>query len=112
MFKRRKTLYIICQGEFIKVGIAFNVWKRLAELQTGNPHSLYIYATFEEMGYYEGLCHERLINDRVGSVFGGREWFYYTENTESLIKELVNIANRDKHKYTIDNRFVPKKGKS
>jgi hypothetical protein len=41
--KPSEFIYIIGCNEFVKIGIAANVHKRLKELQTGNPYPLRLY---------------------------------------------------------------------
>lgn len=47
-FKGGSTfLYAVQCGEFVKVGVAYNVAVRLSSMQTGNPHPLEVLAALE-----------------------------------------------------------------
>lgn len=107
MWLGRKHLYFFSQGKYIKIGVANNLWKRLGQLQTGNPNTINIYAVFYDMSLYEGNCHKKLHNDKVVRMGSQNEWFYYTERTDKLIEELIRVSDKNSGKYMIDKRFKP-----
>lgn len=53
-------LYFITDGTYVKIGVAIKVYKRMAQLQTGNPKFLWILAHFPKMGYLESWCHSKV----------------------------------------------------
>lgn len=109
LFKRH--LYILSQPPYVKIGVASNVEKRISELQTGNPRTLFLYAVFEGMSSFERMCHRRLINDRVNLLGSQNEWFEVSEAFFSLVKDLIKIAEERGYKYSFDNRFSPERFK-
>lgn len=80
-----KTLYFISDGEFVKIGIAYNAKERLKTLQTGNPRRLKLIASFKNLGRTEWETHLRL---RFKNVHVKGEWFKHTQIIDNLIKEL------------------------
>ena len=69
---RSGFVYFITDGEFVKIGVADNVEKRLKELQTGNPKELTVVrSVYCENPYYaEKLFHDLFRYKRVNG-----EWF-------------------------------------
>jgi hypothetical protein len=75
-------IYIIDDGENnVKIGKSNNPFKRVKTLQTGNPKSLEIVATFsvskEKVFTVEKKCHHKLICFTLGSrancrIYSGR----------------------------------------
>lgn len=77
-------LYFITDGEYVKIGRANNVYKRLAQLQTGNPKALWVLAVIKDKGMNESWVHKTLSQYRVSN-----EWYILNENVKSFIKSLV-----------------------
>jgi hypothetical protein len=72
-------IYLVSDGEFIKVGISTNVGRRIKQLQTGNGKRLYL------LGYYKGsIAEESFIHHHFKRL--NLEWMYATE-------ELIEYAN-------------------
>ena len=80
-----KSLYFISDGEFVKIGVAYNAHKRLKALQTGNPRTLKLIASFKNCGLMEWETHNRLFFKSL-NVRG--EWFRHTEEIDRLITEM------------------------
>ncbi len=88
-----QLLYLVeCQGYF-KIGVAYNVQRRLVELSTGNPFDLNALAVY---GYanaqvVEAALHQRFSNNRIRS-----EWFSMAEddlkNFHALCQGLGGLA--------------------
>ena len=71
---KTKHLYIIqsdLEGK-IKIGRSIHPYKRLKQLQTGNPNKLRIIHVFKNMGYLESSLHEQLSEFQLCG-----EWFSY-----------------------------------
>jgi len=69
-----KHLYIIqsdLEGK-IKIGRSIQPYKRLKQLQTGNPNKLRMIHVFENMGHLESYLHDVLSSFRLCG-----EWFSY-----------------------------------
>lgn len=72
-----QKLYLIeCQG-FLKIGVAYDVLRRVAELSTGNPFELKVLAIYgyENAQVVEGSLHQRFSTKQVRG-----EWFSLDEN--------------------------------
>lgn len=69
---RRSQLYVIEAGDFVKIGVAFNVVKRLNEMQVGCPYKLQLLAWVDCEDAYaaESAVHRHL----QGCHYRG-EWF-------------------------------------
>lgn len=88
-----KILYFISDGDFVKVGVANDVYKRLRELQTGNPQNLFIEAKFEGLGYLESYCHNQL------KKFHYRNEWFKIDTAEA--KNLLKLIIKDMYERTI-----------
>lgn len=67
----------------IKIGLAKDPVARLAQLQTGNPYTLHLLYVVPGDRWLEAELHQRA---RVAfPLFGGTEWFDYTEELEPLL---------------------------
>ena len=70
----KKHLYIIQSSDLgkIKIGRSIHPYKRLKQLQTGNPNQLRMIHVFENMGHLENSLHVLLSEFRLCG-----EWFSY-----------------------------------
>ena len=70
------VVYFIRCGDFVKVGYATNVVRRVAELQTGNPHEL------ELLGVIPGgASEERTLHALLAAEHHRGEWFRISGDT-------------------------------
>lgn len=86
---RAAWVYFVRADAFIKVGVARDIKKRLAGLQTGNPHELEVLGVLPGSGRLEKMLHHRFGLYRVRTT----EWFVAAQ-------ELVAFAK------TCDQRFA------
>lgn len=70
-------IYFLRAGdtEFVKIGYADNVAKRIAELQTGCPHELVLIRSLAGSQRDEGFFHSRYHERRIRG-----EWFLFCED--------------------------------
>lgn len=97
--KQKNYVYIIDDGEFIKIGQTNDPERRLQELQTGNPRTLkYLKLWDFETHYYRTnyqKCSDNL-ESKLHACFkdykaeGGREWFKVADSHKTL---LINIES-------------------
>lgn len=74
------SVYFIRKGPFVKIGMAGNVEKRLAQLRTGSPDD------FEVLGTIPGDREtERALHARFDHLRHCREWFYLGKDLRSHI---------------------------
>jgi len=84
-------VYLLCEmsdDERFKVGVTNrDIYKRLAELKTGNSHDIHLVNKFESIHYkkIEKWLHRRYHQFKVNE--GGTEWFNLPFN------EIVNFEN-------------------
>jgi len=89
-------IYIISDGELVKIGHSKNPHKRLAQLQTGHPKRLKLIALFE--WETKGKITERIMEGRIHyllrqfKVRYNGEWFKFSDN-EGLIELINRILN-------------------
>ena len=94
-------LYAICDiaGEYVKVGKAKSINKRLAQLQTANPSRL-IVVGLRKVYVSEALVYEATIHRRLKQYHVLGEWFRYTDAVYQILGEgllmsaTVEPANR------------------
>ena len=90
------AIYIISDGELIKIGHSQNPHLRLAQLQTGNPKKLKLIKTFEWQ--VKGKLTERIMEKRIHyllrqfKVRRKGEWFNFPEH-DILIQIIESILN-------------------
>lgn len=70
------NVYFISDGEFIKIGKANNVERRMKELQTGNPKKLEILKIIKCSNEQEAYELERFLHSILHSVQSFGEWFH------------------------------------
>lgn len=73
-------VYFIECGGFVKIGVAVNVEKRLASLQTGNPAPLTLLVAISGNEKMERELHKRFAVDRVQG-----EWFNFSPALKAYI---------------------------
>jgi hypothetical protein len=83
----RSMIYfaIVEETNHVKIGYTYNdrlLKKRLSYLQTGNPHSIKLFASFPVSQEIERWLHGRF---REFRVLG--EWFHFTEPIKSWIEK-------------------------
>ena len=73
--------------DLLKIGMAVNPSKRLAELQTASPHSLILNAIVPFNTRLEAVCYERRLHGLFKSLHIRGEWFRSSEELRSLISK-------------------------
>jgi hypothetical protein len=79
-------LYLISDGEKLKIGVSKNPQKRLTQLQTGHPKKLKIIKIYDVPNYHEKRLHRQLWMFRERH---NGEWF--TVNIPDLVKLIDDI---------------------
>jgi T5orf172 domain len=79
-------LYLISDGEKVKIGVSENPEKRLSQLQTGHPKRLKLIKIYNVPNYFEKRLHRQLWMFRERH---NGEWF--TVNINDLVKLLDEI---------------------
>lgn len=82
---KSQDVYLITDGEYVKVGIAKNVQNRRNELQTSNPKTLRIAATIE----YGGIELEHKLHTKYAKYHARGEWFKLSKEIIEDIKFFV-----------------------
>lgn len=90
------SVYIIQMDntDKFKIGVSVNVNSRLSSLQTGNPHALSIYHSYECINYksIEPIMHTHFANDRISG-----EWFVLdNDKLKECIAKIHEIGVLDK----------------
>jgi hypothetical protein len=85
----RQNLYIIGRGSFVKIGIAVNVRKRLAMLQTSSPVRLLL---LKEWSCENARVTERRLHERFAKFKESGEWFLLPE---SVLAQLLSTERLD-----------------
>ena len=91
-----KKVYVICDGEYIKVGISQNVKKRISQLKTGSPKELKLLYCFDGGRYIESKIHKDLNSYKARE---GGEWFLYNSETIKIIESYIEKDNLSKSEY-------------
>jgi len=90
------AIYLISDGELVKIGYSQNPTKRLNQLQTGHPKKLKLIRTFDYRSH--GKITEKLMEKRIHyllrrfKVRYNGEWFYFSDYSE-LIEIITEILN-------------------
>ena len=90
------SIYIISDGELVKIGFSSNVKRRLKQLQTGNPKTLKLIATFDYKP--RGRITERIMERRIHyllrqfKIRRKGEWFNFPEH-DILIEIIESILS-------------------
>ena len=82
-------IYFIRSGDFVKIGFSHAPWRRLSELQTGNPTPLKMLAIMHGDERVEVELHGRFSADRVNL-----EWFRLSPDIQTLIESHKHTAIR------------------
>lgn len=75
-------LYFVRAGEYVKIGVADNVFSRMRALQTGCPMRLECVLLLQ--GSYDL---EMELHDRFRQVHHRGEWFVWTEDVATFVKD-------------------------
>jgi hypothetical protein len=95
------TLYFIESGEFVKVGIAEDLGRRLFTLQLGNPLVLKVGARRTIPRPLQRQV-ERLVHQALSEWSIGREWFRLSaKNAVRLADPIVKKANVTAYKWRV-----------
>ena len=110
------NVYIISDGNGVKIGKANNVSFRLQELQSGNSKPLTILHSIHCNSNKEALRLERILHQYFNEVVIGREWYKLTADDVLFIKQVVNpsttynkllaIASTYKNLLNLDSQVI------
>jgi hypothetical protein len=84
------NVYLISDGNGVKIGKANNVAFRLQELQSGNSKPLTVLHSIHCNSNKEALKLERILHQYFKEVVIGREWYKLTTDDVLFIKQIVN----------------------
>lgn len=83
MKQKNKVTYVIHDGQYLKIGIASNLYHRLVSIKSSNPRPLTIVSVY--LGTeYENKLHRYLTNHHLCG-----EWFKFNEDVLKHIDALV-----------------------
>lgn len=82
---KHRWVYIIQCGEFIKIGIAEDVSKRLATLQTGSPHKLTLLRKFKSSNAERV---EQELHEKLGKHHHRNEWFRLDDVVKAWVESI------------------------
>lgn len=82
-------VYVISDGEFVKIGYSKNPKKRLKAVQSGNPRQLKLVAKREVSGRRKAKALEKSLHKQYGCYRKSGEWF-----CGSVLNELLERFNR------------------
>lgn len=104
-FDRRTTLYVLGDdGPLIKVGIAQNLEKRLAQFRLGNPRIRVL--AFRTMPAALDRQIERLVHEALAQHAHGREWFTCSSKEAlAVAKPILERGWRAYNNMAIDGLF-------
>ena len=85
-------VYFIYQGDYCKIGVSCTPYKRVKQLQTGNPHELELYAVIKPMDAY-GL--ESELHSKFADVRMCGEWFNLPKPTVDSISGIIHVEMED-----------------
>lgn len=94
---RRQKVYAIQCNEFVKIGIAFDVPKRLKMLQAGCPYALRVvgcYATSDAASV------EQALHSRFRAYQGLGEWFALPQNIMENLAGIIATVEADSHPHS------------
>jgi hypothetical protein len=80
---KKGVVYILSDGEFLKIGMTKNVNQRLSSLQTGNPKDIKIVNTFETDNM--PLC-EKVLQSKFSNYSVKNEWFSIPNDNPYLMR--------------------------
>lgn len=73
----KNVVYFISDGEFLKIGIASDLDRRLTQLQTGNARELTVVSVIECRDMDEARSLEGFLHDRLARLNVLNEWFLF-----------------------------------
>lgn len=81
-----RGVYFVRCDNFVKIGHAKDIRKRIADIAQMNPHRVWLLAYVPtecetESRYLEGTLHDRFRDDRYRL-----EWFHYTERIRAFVE--------------------------
>jgi len=91
-----KKVYVISDGEYIKVGISQNIKKRISQLKTASPKELTLLYSLDGGRYIESKIHKDLSSYRSRE---GGEWFIHNKETIAIIESYIDNDNIIKSEY-------------
>ncbi len=98
---RTKVYFVVCEiTQSVKCGIAVDVDKRLAGMQTGCPTPLRVMASFEGDLFRERRIHKRLTNFRRHG-----EWFRYCDDVREIIIDELTLHLEGAHQFAARERL-------
>ncbi len=90
------AIYLISDGDLVKIGYSKNPTKRLNQLQTGHPKTLKLIKTFDYRSH--GKITERIMEKRIHFILRrfkvrhNGEWFKFSHsNLDELIELIESI---------------------
>lgn len=95
-------VYLMQCGEYVKVGIANDVNRRLLDLQVGNPYPIHVRRKFKHQSRLHALLCERTIHAILDDARHYHEWF-------SCPIERAETVARAVHSATIEIRALHKR---
>ncbi len=93
-------IYIVQSSEYVKIGVAKNIEKRIVSLQTGNQHKLKLIATKETFDDYEL---EREIHRQYSENRKQGEWFILSER--QMVDLIESFKFKQHEEYKISDNF-------
>lgn len=98
------SVYLITDGEKIKIGVTRDIDKRIKQLQVGNPHTItQIYTSRELSNAYilESILHSKYDKFRVST-----EWFSLTDE---YIKKIIEYIEENGKRKNVEEGINVKK---
>ena len=86
----RNCVYFISDGNYIKIGVATDLLRRLASLQTGNPNKLEVKCIIEFESKREASYQESRIHRYFKSKHHFGEWFDLSDEDILLVQQEFN----------------------
>lgn len=80
-----RWVYVIQCGEFIKIGIADDVQRRIGDLQVGNPMKLTLLRKFKA---WDAARMERELHEKLGSHHERGEWFRLSDVVKAWVDSI------------------------
>ncbi|MCO5072050.1 MAG: GIY-YIG nuclease family protein [Rhizobiaceae bacterium] len=78
------SVYIIRAGDYVKIGKAGNVAKRLASLRTSSPVELTLLHTISD---HDGHALEKTLHSQFAHLRAQGEWFHYKGDLSAWVDE-------------------------
>ena len=90
--QKQKGVYLIDDGEFVKIGVAQNLEKRLNDIQVSNPRKIHViaYTKFKNAYKIESILHKKFKDKNVSG-----EWFDILDEIKEIksVDELLEDIN-------------------